>query len=427
MTLFASFLFVIASGVPIAFAFAIAGMLYLTFSDSLSLDLDNLVTIAFSGLDSFILMSIPFFIFAGDLMNQGGIIERLVRLAGLILGRSRSAMGGISILTSTFFGAISGSSAASVAAIGSIMVPEMEKHGYKRAAAASLVAAAGFIGILIPPSIPLILYSLASGASIGAMFLAGIGPGILVTVAFLLLNAFLARRNNVSGTHQQGAATSKEALAIVFDALPGLLLPVLILGGIYSGVFTPTEAAAVAVVYAIIVGKFVYKSIRFSDLPKLALRSGITSASIMIIIGFSAFFGRLMTLDQIPASISDALLSITSNPIWLTLLMSGFLLLLGMFVETATIIMITTPILLPLATQLGIDPVHFGVIMVMNLSIGLITPPMALNLFVAARVSQIPLSDMVKPITPYVLTSLVVLLIINFVPELSMYLPNAFK
>lgn len=427
MALFSSFLLIILIGVPIAFAFAIAGMLYLLLSDSLSLDLDNVVTIAFSGLDSFVLMSIPFFIFAGDLMNQGGIIDRLVKLSGLILGKSKSAMGGISILTSTFFGAISGSSAASVAAIGSIMVPEMQRQGYKKPAAAALIAASGFIGILIPPSIPLILYGLASGASIGALFLAGIGPGILVMLSFMLLNVFLARKNKLPTSTTEEKSTKDETLTIILQAIPGLFLPVLILGGIYSGLFTPTEAAAVAVFYAIVVGKFVYKSFDFGDIPRIALGSAITSASIMVIIGFSAFFGRLMTLDQIPASISETLLSLTTDPFWLTLLMNIFLLFLGMFVETATIIMIATPILLPLAITLGIDPVHFGIIMIMNLSVGLITPPMALNLFVAARISNLELRHLVRPILPYVLTSLALLLVISYVPQVSMYLPTALK
>jgi len=425
MTLFGSFLLIIATGIPVAFAFAIAGMLYLTFSDSLSLDLDNIVTVTFSGLDSFVLMSIPFFIFAGDLMKQGGIIDRLVKLSGLILGRSKSAMGGISVLTSTFFGAISGSSAASVAAVGSIMVPEMQRQGYKKPAAAALVAAAGFIGIFIPPSIPLILYGLASGASIGALFLAGIIPGILVMLTFMGLNVFLARNNSPSPDEDVVKVNAQSKISIVLQALPGLLLPVLILGGIYSGLFTPTEAAAVAVFYAIVISKYVYKSLNFSDLPKLALGSAITSASIMIIIGFSAFFGRLMTLDQIPDAISEAMLTLTTNPILLTLLMNLFLLFLGMFVETATIIMIATPILLPLAIELGIDPVHFGVIMIMNLSVGLITPPMSLNLFVAARISDLELRHLVRPILPYVFTSLILMLVISYVPQLSMYLPNA--
>lgn len=427
MTLFASFLLVITTGIPIAFAFGIAGILYLVFGDSPSLGLDNIVTVTFGGLDSFVLMSIPFFIFAGDLMNHGGIIDRLVKLSGLILGKSKSAMGGISVLTSTFFGAISGSSAASVAAIGSIMVPEMERQGYKKPSAAALVAAAGFIGILIPPSIPLILYGLASGASIGALFLAGVVPGLLVMLSFMGLNAFLARHNRPITEASALEEDKQNKTSIVVQALPGLLLPVLILGGIYSGSFTPTEAAAVAVFYAILVSKYIYKSLSFSDLPKVALRSAITSATIMIIIGFSAFFGRLMILDQVPEAISGAMLAVTSNPILLTLLMNFFLLFLGMFVETATIIMITTPILLPLATELGIDPVHFGVIMIMNLSLGLITPPMALNLFVAARISELELRHMVRPILPYVFTSLVLMLVISYVPQLSMYLPNTFK
>ena len=424
MALFSLFLVNILAGVPIAFGFAIAGLIYLFFTQSM--DLDNLVTIAFGGLDSFVLMSIPFFIFAGDLM-KGGIITHLVRFAGVFTGNSRSALGNITMTTSTVFGAISGSSAASVAAVGSVMIPEMVKDGYQRPYAASVVAASGFIGILIPPSIPLILYGLASGASIGNLFLAGVGPGLFVMAVFIVLNTVMVRRYSDASEASLNAKEARSAGSSILQAIPALLLPVVILGGIYSGVFTPTEAAAVAVFYAILVGRFFYKSLAFRDIPKIALESGITSASIMIIIGFSAFFGRLMTMDDIPAQISSSLLAITDDKVLLLLLINGLLLFLGTFVETATIILLTTPIFLPVAVKLGIDPVHFGIIMVMNLSVGLITPPMALNLFVAAKVSNVKLQYLIRPVLPFVVASVLILLVLTFIPQISLFLPAVLK
>lgn len=424
MALFSLFLVNILAGVPIAFGFAIAGLIYLYFTQSM--DLDNLVTIAFGGLDSFVLMSIPFFIFAGDLM-KGGIITHLVRFAGVFTGNSRSALGNITVTTSTVFGAISGSSAASVAAVGSVMIPEMVKDGYQRPYAASVVAASGFIGILIPPSIPLILYGLASGASIGNLFLAGVGPGLFVMAVFIVLNTVMVRRYSDAKQASVKTNEARSAGSSILQAIPALLLPVVILGGIYSGVFTPTEAAAVAVFYAILVGRFFYKSLAFRDIPKIALESGITSASIMIIIGFSAFFGRLMTMDDIPAQISSSLLAITEDKVLLLLLINGLLLFLGAFVETATVILLTTPIFLPVAVKLGIDPVHFGIIMVMNLSVGLITPPMALNLFVAAKVSNVKLQYLIRPVLPFVVASVLILLVLTFIPQISLFLPAVLK
>ena len=425
MVLFFLFLLLIFLGIPVAFSFAIAGLLYVFITGDF--DPSNLVTIAFGGLDSFVLMAVPFFIFAGDLMKHGGITSKLIGFSRLFFGKKKSALGGIAVLTSTFFGAISGSSAASVAAVGSIMVPEMEKEGIKKTYSSALIAASGFIGILIPPSIPLIIYGLSSGASIGDLFLAGIIPGIIVTVVFVVINIIMTKssledNSVISNVHVPKSNFFKQAL----DAVPGLLLPVIILGGIYSGIFTPTEAAAIAVVYGFIIGKFIYKSFTFKELPKIALESAITSATILIIIGFASFFGRLMTLYQVPATISNFLMSLTENTIILLLLINLLLLFLGMFLETSTAIMILTPILLPLAARLGVDPVHFGIIMIMNLSIGLITPPMALNLFVASQVSNLSIDKLVKPIMPFLIASIFILILLTLVPSLSMMLPNIF-
>lgn len=433
MLLFGLFLTVMLIGMPVAFAFAIAAILYMFLLGDTPLKFDSLVTVAFGGLDSFVLMAIPFFIFAGDLMKQGGIVRRLIDFSSMFArGEGRAGIGNTAILGSAFFGAISGSSAASVAAIGSVLLPEMEKKGYRRSDGAALIAASGYIGILIPPSIPLILYGLASSASIGDLFLAGIMPGVLAAALFMCLNAYLVRQIGTASPDSTLRELSEQPTSLnrwhVFvGALPGLLLPLVILGGIYSGACTPTEAAAVAVVYSLIVGLFIYRSFRLRDVPKIALESAVTSATIMVIISFAAFFGRLMTIEQIPTLISKTMLGITSDPTMLTILISTFLLFLGMFVETATVIMITTPILLPLIQRLGIDPVQFGVIMIVNLSIGLITPPLALNLFVASRISALPIRDLVPPIIPYVLTSLLLLAIVTTFPSLSLFLPNLIK
>ncbi|MGK7752146.1 MULTISPECIES: TRAP transporter large permease [unclassified Roseovarius] len=421
MSLFAIFLGIALLGFPIAFAFALAGLLQMTITSGPTLNFDSVVSVAFGGLDSFVLMAIPFFIFAGDLMKQGGIVRHLIDFSSLFSKGGRSSIGSITVLTSSFFGAISGSSAASVAAVGSVMLPEMERRSYGRAYAAALTAASGFIGILIPPSIPLILYGLASSASIGDLFLAGIGPGLLAAALFIILNRWTLSRQISEESDQLGQ--KKSALRTILYAVPGLVLPILILGGIYSGVFTPTEAAAMAVAYALVVGRFVYRSFTFAEIPKIALGSAVTSATIMIIIGFAAFFGRVMTIEQMPAAISGMMLGITENPVLLMLLINLFLLCLGMFIETATVILLATPILLPIASSIGVDPVHFGVIMVMNLAIGLITPPMALNIFVISRIANIPIRDVIGPIIPFVVTSLILLMLVTFVPAISMFLP----
>jgi C4-dicarboxylate transporter, DctM subunit len=427
MFLFGLFVAVIAIGIPIASAFGVAALLYMWLGDAPPINYDSLITVAFGGLDSFVLMSIPFFIFAGDLMKQGGIVRRLVDFSGLFVGkRGNSGIGTVAVTGSTFFGAISGSSAASVAAIGSVLLPEMEKKGYAKNRSAALIAASGYIGILIPPSIPLILYGLASSASIGDLFLAGILPGVLAALLFIGLNMYFVSRETAAPDFAvaAGSGPQRTRAKIFVDALPGLFLPVLILGGIYSGIFTPTEAAAVAVAYSLLVGLVIYRSIGLKDIPGIALESAVTSATIMVIIGFATFFGRLMTLEQIPAAISAGMLDLTTNPVALLLLINIFLLFLGMFIETATVIVIATPILLPLVAELGIDPVHFGIIMIVNLSIGLITPPMALNLFVISRVSGVPIKDLVLPVLPYVLASVVLLAIVVAFPELSTFLPN---
>lgn len=421
MILFLIFLVVLFLGIPVAFAFGITGLLYLFQTGDLNPN--NIITVTFGGMDSFLLMSIPFFIFAGDLMKNGGISSALIDFTRIFLRRSRGALGGVAVLASTFFGAITGSSAASVATIGSVMIPEMETRGYRKNYAASVVSASGFIGILIPPSVPLIIFGVSANVSISDLFLAGVLPGMMVAVIYMLVNYFITRNDKNIMRDEHMVSIWRKLL----NALPGLFMPVLILGGIYAGIFTATEAAAIAVVYGMLVGRFFYRSFRFRDIPKIAVDSALTSATILIIIGFATFFGRLLTLYRIPDQLSQFMLGLTDNHLLLILLINVLLLFLGMFLETSAVILITAPILMPTIEFLGIDPVHFGIIMIFNLAIGLITPPMALNFFVASQISGVPFKDLIKPSLPYFYAALAMLIVVVSVPEISVWLPSLMK
>ena len=329
-------------------------------------------------------------------------------------------MGTITIVGSGFFGAISGAAVATVAAIGSIMVPEMKKVGYKKEYAAALASAAGYLGILIPPSIPLVVFGVTANQSIGDLFIAGIIPGILAMLGMIILNRFYHKKNLIPVEVQEEETIS--LLQGFKEALPGLLMPVIILGGIYSGVFTATEAAAVAIVYGLFVSLFIYKEFKVKDILKIAIDSGVTSAKILIIIAMAGFFGRLMTLIHLPREISEAILSISTNKEVLLFLIAVLFLFLGMVMETSCAILIVTPILMPMAMQAGINPIHLGVIIVFDLAIGVITPPMAVNLFVGSQISGVPVAKMIRPIMPFVLVSMLLLLAVVYVPQLSLML-----
>jgi len=424
VALFVSFLIIILTGLPISFAFGVSGLFFLLNYTELSPNI--LPSISFASIDSFPLMAIPFFIFAGDIMRYGGVSRRLISFAKILVQESRAALGNISVIASSFFGAISGSSAATVAAIGSIMIPEMERNGYEKKYAVSLASAAGYLGILIPPSIPLVVYGVTAEVSIGDLFLAGVGPGIIATLAFVLLNTRLIRFHyqEPKAVVEETAEEKPNPLKVTIEAVPGLVMPLIILGGIYSGIFSATEAAAVALIYGVLISTLIYKEIKLSDLISIAANSALTSATILIIIALAGFFGRMMTLFEVPTQISSFMLSISSSPVVIILLINLFLLILGMIMETSTAILITTPILLPIAASLGIDPIHFGVMVVFNLAVGLITPPMALNMFIGSQISGVPVSDLVSNMMPFVLVSLIVLLLVIFIPQLSLFIPG---
>ncbi|EGL81746.1 TRAP dicarboxylate transporter, DctM subunit [Caldalkalibacillus thermarum TA2.A1] len=402
--------------VPVAIALAMAA----TFVFILQGDVPLIAIMQrmFNAVDSFPLLAIPLFILAGKLMEHGGISKRLIRLADVIVGRIRGGLGLVSVLACTFFAAISGSAAATTAAVGSLLIPAMVKKGYDRNFATAIQAAGGTVGIMIPPSVPLILFGVAAGASISDLFIAGILPGIVVVASLMLLVYVISVMHGYGG----GERYSFKDFVLAFkDASLGLMMPVIILGGIYGGIFTPTEAAVVAVVYGLIVGVVVYREIKWKDLIDIFNSTVIISSVIMFIIAGAAIFGYYLTREKIPAQITEFMLSLTDNWIVALLIINLLLLIIGVFLETAAAIIILTPILAPIATALGIDIVHFGIIMIVNLAIGFITPPVGINLFVAANIAGTKLESLLKAIIPFILTMVISLLIISYIPAISLF------
>ena len=368
-------------------------------------------------------------------MREGGISKRLVSFAKLFFKNSMTAYGTICIVGCAFFGAISGSAVAAVAAIGGIMIPEMIRHRYKREYAGSLASAAGYLGMLIPPSVPIVLYCITSGDSIGETFIAGVVPGLLAMVAQIIVNKiFLKKFTNtpeellaVEGIVEEPASEQphgKDLLKVLLEVIPGILMPVIILGGIYAGIFTATEAAAVSIVYGTFVSVVLYKEISLKDIPRVAVESAKTAGKVLVIVAFASFFGRLLTLLRIPSMITTAVLGISSSPAAIMLIIISLLFVFGMVMDMSVSIILLVPIIQPIMLQLGLDPVHIAMIIVFALGIGLITPPMALNLFVGSQISKVPMSKMVRPIIPYVVASLLVLLLIVLVPQISTLLPS---
>ncbi len=419
----AGFFILVFAGLPIAFSFGLTSLLFLLAQASSSLTI--LPARTFASIDSFPLMAIPFFILSGDIMKEGGLSWRLINFVQLFVGRFKGGLGYVTIVASAFFGAISGSSAATVAAIGGIMIPEMVKRGYKPNYAVALSAASGFLGILIPPSIPLIVYGINAEVSVGALFLATIVPGLLMCLAFALVHRLVVHKYYsppVAKTMEAGPAenhwqTGKEAL-------PALIMPLIILGGIYSGIFTPTEAGAVAVAYGLLVATVLYRSVSWKTLVNISAGSAITSTVILFIIGLAGVFGWIMTVQQLPALVSESITNITSNPFIIILLLNVIYLILGTFLETITIIAITTPIFLPLIKEIGMDLVHFGIWMQVNLCVGLITPPMALNILMACRIGNTTIKEVIAPLIPFLIAAIIVLIVTAYFPTLSLSLPN---
>lgn len=420
LILFGTFTLFLILNTPVGIALGLACISTIFYSGSMQVSYlsQSLVT----ALDSFPLMAVPFFILAGDLMGKGGISKRLINVANMLVGKYTGGLAIVSVVVCMFFAAISGSGPATVAAIGGIMIPAMVEKGYDRKYACGLNATAGSIGVIIPPSIPMVMYGVSTGVSISTMFLAGFVPGLFIGAVLIIWCYISSKKNGWRG--DQTKYTKKELWAALWDAKWSLLVPVIILGGIYGGIFTPTEAAAVAVLYGFVVGTFVHKDLKLSEVPEVIASSALTTATVMIIVGTATTFGRILTLEQIPVKIAAAITAFSSNPYVVLLLVNILLLFVGCFMETTAAIIILSPILLPVATTIGIHPVHFGIVMITNLAIGFITPPLGVNLFVACGIGKSSLEDVVKGVIPFFICMLIALAAITIFPQISMALPQ---
>ena len=403
---------------PVGIALGLATMLTLVLATNI--DPIMVTQCAVAGLDSFTLMAIPFFMLAGNFMRYGGISRRLLNLADNIVGFFTGGLGAITTVTAMFFAAISGSGPATVSAIGSFMIPEMESKGYDKGYATALSAAAGTVGVIIPPSIPFVIYGVATETSIGDLFKAGFIPGILLGVAFLVYNYFVAKKNGWIGN---GRRFNFRALWVSFkEAFWALLSPVIILGGIYSGYFTPTEAAAISCVYTFIIGTFVYKEIRWQEFKDCMMDTIVVAGATTFAVGMATSFSYILTLEQIPVTVSSFVLSLTENKILILLVINLFLMVVGMFMDNICSCTILAPILLPVVASYGVDPVHFGIFMSMNLAIGFITPPYGANLFVGSAIGKIPFQRIVKWIWGFIAAAVIVLLVCTYFPQLFMWM-----
>lgn len=405
--------------VPIAVALAMASSLIFYVDGQVSLIV--IMQRMFNSVASFPLLAIPFFILAGKLMENGGISRRLIHLANVMFGRITGGLGIVSIIACAFFAAISGSAAATTAAVGSLLIPAMVKKGYDKNFSTAIQAAGGTIGVMIPPSVPLVLYGVTAGVSISSLFIAGIIPGLLVVASLVLLVYVVSLRKGYGGGEK---FTFGEFIKAFADAFLALLMPIIILGGIYGGIFTPTEAAVVAVVYGLIVGVFIYREIKLSDLVEIFSSSVVVSAVIMFIIAGASVFGYYLTRARIPRELTELMLGVTENWIIALLIINLLLLFIGTFLETSAAIIILTPILVPIVSALGIDLVHFGIIMIFNLAIGFITPPVGLNLFVAANIAGTRFEGLIRAIIPFIIIMILDILIISFIPGISLFLGN---
>jgi len=416
-----TFVALLCISAPIIVALGGCSLVYALLSGTMPIT--TLIQTVFGGLATFPLLAIPLFMLAGNLMNEGGITQDLVRFARLLLGHIRGGLGHATILACAIFAAISGAAVATAVAIGVVMIPAMIKAGYDEDVAAALTCTAACMGPIIPPSIPFIIYGVTANVSIGALFMGGVFPGLLLGAALMVYMYFLAVRRKYP---LDAKAPLKDVLVAAGKAVPALFMPVLILGGILSGMFTPTEAAGVAVVYSTLVGVFLYRRLNLRNLPNVILKAGLESGMVMLLIAMSEPFAWIVAVDQIPQLLIDWISALTTSP-WLILLFINILLLIiGIPIETAPALVIVTPVLAPIAAHLGIDPVHMGIVICLNLVLGLITPPVGAVLFSVCGVTGMSLDRLSRAIWPPFLVSLVVLAIVTYVPWLSTFLPRLF-
>lgn len=418
--LFFSLLILIFIGVPISISLMLSSALTI-FAFGTATPLFQVRSIV-TAVSSYPLLAIPLFILAGELMSTGGISKRLIKLADVWLCNIKADLAYVTVAASTFFAAISGSAPATVAAIGSNVIPEMEKRGYPREYSTGLAVSAGMVGVLIPPSIPFVMYGISSGESVSTLFMAGVIPGLLFSFVFCIIARILYKRQNI--VEIKHPFNLKTALRASVDGIWAILAPIIVLGGIYGGYFSPTEAAAVSVFYSLIVGFFIYREMNFKQMVDGFVRATKTTATCMGLVAFASTFGRLMTLEQVPNLIASFITGISTNRYVVLLLVNLFLIVVGMFFETTAAIIILTPILVPIVTAVGIDPIHFGVILTANLAVGFVTPPLGVDLFVGSGISGLKVEKVIQAVIPYMIGMFVVLFLINVFEGLSLFLPN---
>ncbi|MCI5644052.1 MAG: TRAP transporter large permease [Peptoniphilus sp.] len=415
MVLFGIFFVLLILGIPIGYAIGISTLVNIvSFTDMPTM---MIAQNSIAGVDSFPLLAIPFFMLAGNLMSSGGIAKRLVDFFQSFIGHITGGLGMVTIVVCMFFAAISGSAVATVSAVGAFMIPQMVNHGYSKGFSTALTAAAGTIGVIIPPSVPFVIYGVVSGASITQMFTAGFLPGILMGIALMIVCYIVSKKNGYKGNENRKSL--KEIFHSFIDAFWAIMSPVIILGGIYAGVFTPTEAAVVSVVYSFVVGVFVYKELNLKEAYKSFRDAIVVNGATTFMVGLSTAFAALLTMEQIPMKIAMFITSLSDNGIVILILINIFLIIVGMFIDNIPGTIILTPILLPIVLRLGMSPITFGIMLTMNLAIGFCTPPYGINLFVATAISKVGMSVLTKEIIKFILALIVVLMLVTFVPLIT--------
>lgn len=420
--LLVSMFVLLAIGVPIGVCLALPILLMIAVVPVVSET--YIAGVFYSGVANFTMMAMPFFMLSGAVMDSGGLSRRLVRIANSLIGRVTGSLGMVAIIACMFFGAVSGSANATVAAIGAIMIPQMVRNGYNKYYATALVAAAGSLGIIVPPSFPMVLYAITENVSVGTLFVAGIGPALVVGLILMVINYFYCKKHNIRGTQK---ASLKEFGAALKDGWPAILMPLVILGGIYGGIFSATEAAVVAVVYGILIGLFYYKELKVKELFRMYLDNAVFIGGTMLVLAPSAALGKIFAIQGVTKTINAFFLGISTNRYVILTLIFAILFLAGMFVQTSPCIVILGPILYNVAAGVGIDPIHFGIIMILALSIAFVTPPVASNLFVASSMTGLPIMKITKPLIPFIIGLVLCLFIVGFVPEITWFFVNLFS
>jgi len=421
--LFGGFLVFLLLSVPIGISLGLAILLYMIFGNGM-FPISLLTQSFFTSCDSFPLMAVPFFILAGAFMECGGLSKRLIDFAYTLVGFLPNGLAVVTVITCMFFGAISGSSPATVAAIGSIMIPAMVSEGYSKSFSTGLAASAGGLGVIIPPSIPMVIYGVAANASVGNLFIAGIIPGVVCAGMLIVAICMISHRRVDT---KKVTFSLREVFKSAYKAKEALFVPILILGGIYGGIFTPTEASAVAVLYGLLVGRFVYKELNIGGMKKSIIDSAVMTSAILIIVGPATTLGKILTAESIPSAMIQAINSLTDNKILILIFVNLILLLAGCVLDTLGAILVLTPILYPLVQSYGIDVIHFGIIMIVNLAIGFITPPVGMNLFVASSITGLSIEKVSKAAIPFMIALLGALMIITYIPEVTLFLLRVIK